>query len=42
MDYETVLPIISRPEKTVNDVMKEIQESNEPCGCGHCSCGGNV
>jgi hypothetical protein len=38
MDYETVLPF-----KTVNDIMKEIHESEEPaedsCDCGNCDCG---
>ncbi len=34
MDMETVLPI-----KTVNDIMKEIAESNESgCGCDNCGC----
>jgi hypothetical protein len=37
MDYETVLPF-----KTVNDVLKEIKETEveEPkCNCGNCTCG---
>ncbi len=37
MDYETVLPF-----KTVNDIVKEISESQEPedsCDCGNCDCG---
>jgi hypothetical protein len=34
MDMETVLPI-----KTVNDIMKEIAETNEGgCTCGNCKC----
>ena len=39
MDYETVLPF-----KSVNDIVKEIKESDEPeelvtqCGCGNCTC----
>ena len=37
MDYETVLPI-----KTVNDVLKEIKESEvteeASCDCGKCTC----
>ena len=37
MDYETVLPF-----KTVNDVLKEIKETEateEPqCSCGNCTC----
>lgn len=37
MDFETVLPI-----KTVNDIVKELKESEEEeetsCGCGNCSC----
>jgi len=43
MDFEKVLPM-----KTVNDLVKELQESSEPkevesqCSCGHCSCGGNI
>jgi DNA polymerase III sliding clamp (beta) subunit (PCNA family) len=44
MDMETVLPF-----KTVNDIVKEIKESDEltlveekQCSCGHCSCGGDV
>jgi hypothetical protein len=37
MDYETVLPF-----KTVNDIMKEVNESQEPedsGDCENCSCG---
>jgi DNA polymerase III sliding clamp (beta) subunit (PCNA family) len=44
MDMETVLPF-----KTVNDIIKEVKETNllslteeKQCGCGHCSCGGDV
>lgn len=34
MDMETVLPI-----KTVNDIMKEISETNAGgCACGNCKC----
>jgi hypothetical protein len=35
MDYETVLPI-----KTVNDVLKEIKESEvtEEASCDNCTC----
>ena len=34
MDMETVLPI-----KTVNDIMKEISETNDGrCDCENCSC----
>jgi hypothetical protein len=34
MDMETVLPI-----KTVNDIMKEVNEANEGgCACGNCKC----
>ena len=37
MDYETILPF-----KTVNDVLKEIKETDaleEPqCDCGGCTC----
>jgi hypothetical protein len=39
MDYETVIEITSKPEKTVSDIKKEIEESTEPCGCGNCTCG---
>ena len=35
MDFETVLPI-----KTVNDILKEINETEETgCSCGNCTCG---
>jgi hypothetical protein len=35
MDYETVLPF-----KTVNDVLKELKETEEAgCDCGNCTCG---
>jgi DNA polymerase III sliding clamp (beta) subunit (PCNA family) len=43
MDMETVLPF-----KTVNDIVKELKETELPlaeekqCGCGHCSCGGDI
>lgn len=44
MDMETVLPF-----KTVNDIVKELQETDElnlieqkQCSCGHCSCGGDI
>lgn len=42
MDFETVLPI-----KTVNDIVKELKESEldtlplaeeQRCGCDHCNC----
>ena len=44
MDMETVEPF-----KTVNDIVKEMKESEhislletKQCGCGHCSCEGEV
>ena len=44
MDMETVLPF-----KTINDIVKEVRETEElplaeeqQCGCGHCSCGGDI
>jgi hypothetical protein len=44
MDMETVEPF-----KTVNDIVKEVKENQQlslletkECGCGHCSCGGDV
>ena len=44
MDMETVQPF-----KTVNDIVKEVKESEQlslleikQCGCGHCNCGGDV
>ena len=44
MDMETVLPF-----KTVNDVIKEVKESEllplaeeKKCGCGPCNCGGDI
>lgn len=38
MDFEKVLPF-----KSINDIVKEIKETEEPeavsqCGCGNCSC----
>ena len=33
MDYETVIPI-----KTVNDIVKEMQEAAPECGCDGCKC----
>jgi hypothetical protein len=33
MDMETVLPI-----KTVNDIVKEMQETNDGCSCQGCTC----
>jgi len=35
MDFETVLPI-----KTVNDIVKELKETEEEntCSCGNCTC----
>lgn len=34
MDYETVMPI-----KTVDDILKEIEESNDAgCTCENCNC----
>ena len=33
MDMETVLPM-----KTVNDLVKELKETNSGCDCEGCSC----
>jgi hypothetical protein len=44
MDMETVVPF-----KTINDLIKEVKETEElllletkQCGCGHCNCGGDI
>jgi len=36
MDYETVIDITGIPEKTINDVKKELEESG--CDCQGCTC----
>jgi len=33
MDYETVIPI-----KTVDDILKEVEEANAGCTCENCNC----
>jgi hypothetical protein len=42
MDYEDVKLVTGRPpEKTVNDLVKEVDELNllSGCDCGNCNCG---